>query len=1341
MQSLCLAYHHLGTIRLHRNQFRKAAPLLTDAYSLARKFLKDKDLLKIIARDLARLQDPPQVSSQNRINTGNSNLSSSKLTSSRSALPKAPQLPTKITDEKKLLAEIFGDSKKKKKKGKNDGKLMRLPSAKTFLQPDMETLRKTSKSSFEEKNSFPSISFNSRSASEDNPTSRVSSRANLDVKSLENEEFADHLSIPEFSIEDHVPMVPTTKSVSQFRTLERAAAIRLQKNIRGFIARAKYQKMLEDRALRSIAKDSFSKEILETRSDVKENPLDTDHEPHFKTFPERESPARAILKKVKQAETDPNQFSSPFEGSVMINLGSPEAFTPKIRRRAKPEDYLSLERPEITLYKHMNKMPFQWTVRVAGITPQEQDVSLLIDIIGIGEAWTDNLYHNVSFTFNPELYQDHRVMVPFEFETIWPVVQSALESWNAIQQEAESSFQESSLRSDSDASGSRIKSESGVDITQQDSVDEAAIDNVKSLVESLLDEASVVNSNTGTRLSLVKEAQVQFKTEETLIDYSKYLKVKDGVIKNIFMLLEHQSHDSSLDRNKNLEWLESQMDGKVLEKGLISLEGTGVLFMVLSVSTDFETILKDYEDMGNTSFNSYLMLKLQAINSNWDDSIPLTWEDLDNFFTSVGFSFHIPYTFYMKMLPIEAKEVLYNELPNALSIQDSRIVINLDYKPEKLTEDPDISINKTIECLIESSKATPMKSTTKDWIESQLPENLQTQSPKGETSFDSISMTEPLLLIDRTKLIGEKDDLHFKMSILPSKKILAEAKPIHSDEIYTHVIKDDAKIEKIIRVCEQGEDLAKCMLQTDLKILSTLTGKVLADSSSKIKGYTGGYKAVKIIGNERYLISLVNNDKQSRIILYSTKDGKQFDISFTENDIRKNFPNLQLDFSTAIELEKNFFSPLVEKIDLFRTKLGIISAWKIEEQRKGNLAVEKTDQSPATGTINAFKFSDFENTKNYIILRAKPTLEAYISSALKEEPTSLMESNLQEHVVLQRAKNVTGQMALISVTRLYTLEEWRIYLHFFRTSRTFVCKLYDSDMFNLSEDALSKDYQDQEHIVNKATVSNRAWEIILNECSFEPHEHLDLIFHFDNIVAPMREVIYLQHMKQFGQLYYFEVFIKSENQYLSNFQTIKSIKEAENLLLTFRAYSFEKRVWVKAGLRLDECLFMLMNEGFLDEGILLSTHIKYSEIQLYAGMLCRIVKMKSKQHEFRQKILPEMAISEEGSSFELFEDDHKMKEQHSVSSIYEKDELLYQHLYSTVPTIIVSVYFNSLLDEFVLKVYKAKDCSIFRQPFPKKTVYKEVPFSDTFLKQKAHQTLGKRILETFMQRVIGSLAE
>lgn len=246
----------------------------------------------------------------------------------------------------------------------------------------------------------------------------------------------------------------------------------------------------------------------------------------------------------------------------------------------------------------------------------------------------------------------------------------------------------------------------------------------------------------------------------------------------------------------------------------------------------------------------------------------------------------------MKSLPVEAKQILYDEMPKALIIEGSRIIINLDYKPIKDDEDLDTTFCENLKHIIDPSNSSPIRSSTRDWVENQTAEITNLNSNR-DISLDSYSLSEPLLLIDKTKIIGEKDDLHFKLMLLPNRKILAEAKPIHSDEIYTYVIKDTKKIDKILRVCEQGEDLAKCMLQTDLKIINTLCGKVLTSANNEIRDYKISYKAIRQIGNERYLISLVRNDLNWKIFLYSTKDGKQIDISFTESDLKNNFPYLQ----------------------------------------------------------------------------------------------------------------------------------------------------------------------------------------------------------------------------------------------------------------------------------------------------------------------------------------------------------------------------------------------------------------------------------------------------------------
>lgn len=189
-----------------------------------------------------------------------------------------------------------------------------------------------------------------------------------------------------------------------------------------------------------------------------------------------------------------------------------------------------------------------------------------------------------------------------------------MESSEIIQ--VEDNFQDSSLKSESISRLSNSVNDSELNCERPETIDETSVDHVKTLVENLLQQVMVINSNTGTKLSLQKFGEAEIPEADSKIDYSKYLNAKDGVIKNLFMLLDHQTPDADVDRDKNLEFLEAQMDGKVLEKGLIKLEGVGMMFMVLSVSTDFENILKEYEDIGFTDYNSFLIIRLQSINSN-----------------------------------------------------------------------------------------------------------------------------------------------------------------------------------------------------------------------------------------------------------------------------------------------------------------------------------------------------------------------------------------------------------------------------------------------------------------------------------------------------------------------------------------------------------------------------------------------------------------------------------------------------------------------------------------------------------------------------------------------------
>lgn len=349
MQSLCLAYHHLGTIMIHRNQLKKATPFLMDAYSLARKFLKDKDLIKIISKDVQKLHeyDDSKLKSS-ALKSSKSSLLSSR---SQSNLKKPPKLPYKTIDEKKLLAEIFADGKRKKKKQSQSPRSMKLPSAKSlYIQQNLPTVRS---SSFESNSSFPSLTLNSQIITEEKPTSRVSESPHLSIKNSHIYNEID--SVPEFSIEEEIK-VPKITYMSQFRVLEKEAAIKIQRNIRGFLARQRVNRLINDKNLiSSYSNESIKQDTHESSS--KDEKMEEIIE-QVMSFTEKVTPTRAIIKRIKESETDIGHYVPGYESS-MINLASPDLISPKIRRRAKPVDYVNLEKPEITLYKYINKMPYQ----------------------------------------------------------------------------------------------------------------------------------------------------------------------------------------------------------------------------------------------------------------------------------------------------------------------------------------------------------------------------------------------------------------------------------------------------------------------------------------------------------------------------------------------------------------------------------------------------------------------------------------------------------------------------------------------------------------------------------------------------------------------------------------------------------------------------------------------------------------------------------------------------------------------------------------------------------------------------------------------------------------------
>ena len=231
----------------------------------------------------------------------------------------------------------------------------------------------------------------------------------------------------------------------------------------------------------------------------------------------------------------------------------------------------------------------------------------------------------------------------------------------------------------------------------------------------------------------------------------------------------------------------------------------------------------------------------------------------------------------------------------------------------------------------------------------------------------------------------------------------------------------------------------------------------------------------------------------------------------------------------------------------------------------------------------------------------------------------------------------------------------------------------------------------------------------------------------------MRELLYCSYLYQASQFFYYEVLMKTIVPFNQIFKTICSMKDCDYVVFTIRSYSISKKIWVKTSLKLKECILMLINKEILNESILLNTFVNYSQLKTFAGIVCRLVKMKNKENLVPVKLLPELEFTE-SEDFEVFEGNNS--EVLSISDMYEQDFLLYESVHSIKPVVIIGVYFNKIAEEFVIKVYKPLIGALFRIPIKKGKVFARIPFSNSMLRGKAYLTLGKKVFEHLLEKIL-----
>ena len=816
--------------------------------------------------------------------------------------------------------------------------------------------------------------------------------------------------------------------------------------------------------------------------------------------------------------------------------------------------------------------------------------------------------------------------------------------------------------------------------------DETSFTTIKDLANFILSRSGVENKLNGSRLV---EQLIGFTMNERPSDFqhSKHILVKDGVFKSMSQYAKHERQH--LVGNKSyFKQLENGLIGKVIEKGMVYLKHTYFLLQ-----------LKVVAKQGQTKFLTSIEFYLSAMNSNWFDHITLTWEDFKKYFESEGYFIDIYYIICTQKIQATARELLYNTFSNNFNIHKSQLILSRDKGKE------DFFDHQIFIC----DDAEPQEC-HEEW-EANLDHFI--------SIYDNEADNLCLGIFPAVSLSGEVDQMHLKFTGI-NKNILVEGKRCKDDAKFMLLISDYAQVKRISKIFETSE-VVKSILQYEISVKKGLNGKTLTFERYK---KCLNHSSIRKIGGSQYLIT-ISVSSYFQISLYNLSTSWQLITTFSNEDLIQYFPQLGTENSSAIYYEETFVQPLLSGFSLFRGIFGTFSAWEIPKNQDTTKNQSKK--------IQAFQFTEKKNTFLQEIITTKSLFERKLSRTLLSSESFLTETVHQEQVLLQRSRIVCGLYCLVTVTKLMAMEEWRVYLHIFSSSREYMCKIYNSDMFGLKNSAFDKVYDDPSHTVNRASSLNRLWEIILAECSFEHHSSLDFIFRFDTIVTPMRELLYSNHIQNNG-FYYFELYMKCSIPFHLKFSTLTSIKETEYIIFTVRSYNLQRKLWEKSSLRLKEVILELLNAGIVNEGILLNTLINYSDLKFFAGALCRILKMRNKENTVQVKLLPDLEFSESDEE-DFFKEDNN-DSVHSVSSILEQDTLLYQEIYKDDYPIVVSVHYNQISDEFAFKAYKPKIGAIFRVPMSKSQIFRKISFSQTLLREKAYLPLGRKIFTELLERLL-----
>lgn len=1314
MESLCLGYHHLGNIELRLGRYYEAIAHLDSAKALSQKYVKDAKLRKIIENDADNAKKTPnRVRYPSRSKPVRS-ATKRREVSSRSIRRNFELSSTwtssfKVPSTQDLIKELLNDTGGTNKRSKSRTRCSSAKRTDTFNSTEMLSGFSTG-ANFHRFRSSSNFRFNdtgmlSETGIDDRDLGDISSFQIITQDLARNNKEVQvypTFRAEVFEIEAEEDVKVSDLEVSERKEIDKIATEPVKGKEIPLIDEISRFKILESAAIK--IQRLYKLHLLNKRS----SNLQSSKQPNIEITPEISSIAD------KQSSIDDFSLSLDSESKLDSSISSHDRIKSEssekhcIIRRADASDYLTLLTPEITAIKRLGSDLYTWTLKIADLLVIGDLLKMNVILIGHGYSMADNLYISIPLKFQPDKCSDFRISFPFSFETIWPIVEYCCQK-AAYDTELKSEFTQlwPSISSDLNTS------------TRRD-IDELAIQKARDFLCSIINSLSLESHILGKKLTSSPSSSYTPSTITYDPSEELYLQYKDGVIKNISILKEHRVFSDLITDN-----IDSNFTNPiVLNRSVIQLGGMH-LFLVLKIEHKHLMIKSKY--------NSCLVCNLHSLKNTWKDEFEISWESFEQFMHIAGYKLNILDVIMTKTLPLEAKEIYDKYFHTCIRILDTRARFQLsDFELDLPSEAYKIRLevhNTSPDSIFFNLTPKCNSIVYKDFLADHTFPHMKVQFKSTESQIDLspyiTSADEPIIRIPFCSISGENEPLLMKLYINSCTSAILAGKSSFTGRYYTLDISKPNRIQRLALLSDQEIELTKTALEKKVIIESSMTGKVMR-FSNKLERKVILYRGTVEILEEVYMMTLYTKEGRVYITLYNISNSYQFTLKLLPEDLTTCFGFKSISHLSNLASKPLRLFKLVNSLEIFRNTLG------------KQIAIKSSSSSLPIPSSNLGKFYNYpiiSSTNSYYI--TKHTIEAYSSPH-----SDLMYIHSKPILILQRSKFIFSYYAILTILRHSEFDEWRIQLHFLHNSRSFSCRLYESDLHNLPEEALDKQYSDSNHIFNTARPEIQVWELIAEEMRFEKQTHHELVMRFDEICIPMKEMVYSNYLRRGDLVYYIEVYFKSTVGLKERFPVISNMKEAMKVVLSFRSYDFIQHMWMKANYRLDECILACINKNAMREDVLFHSSFRYSDIKRYAPLFIQHIQLPTISRHIKQKLLPELHLDSSHpppiSSLEIFEPEiHNSKR--SLSSIIEHDEILYTSLYSLLPAIIISVCYNTLLDSFIIKLYKPSTGSEYRQTIEKSDLIQEIEFLDIMHKGGMYKSLCMRILDKYLDFILSKI--